>query len=189
MRIWPQKTPTVGLWTALFLLVAICLTSLFFLFRFRQDSRWVQQTNTALLQLDDTFSLLQDAETGQRGYLLTGQARYLKPYLRATGKVPEDLGRLRALIRDNPSQQESLAHLQPLIGAKFAEMQQTIDLGNSQGFQASYPEHSLHCEAQDADRGHIPSPGRAASRRGKAGYGEQGTGYRNGEYKLRGFSL
>jgi CHASE3 domain sensor protein len=43
-------------------------------------SRWVEHTHKVLLELETTLSVVKDAETGQRGYLLTGDKRYLEPY-------------------------------------------------------------------------------------------------------------
>ena len=48
---------------------------------------------------------LKDAETGQRGYLLTGDASYLLPYQRGSAAAQNDILRVRALIHDDPAQQ------------------------------------------------------------------------------------
>ncbi|HZY88753.1 MAG TPA: PAS domain S-box protein, partial [Gemmataceae bacterium] len=81
-----------------------------------------------LLELESTLSLVQDAETGQRGYLLTGNEDYLAPYLKA---VREREGRLRALterVGDDTEQRRRLAELSSLIDAKMAELGRTVGL-------------------------------------------------------------
>jgi PAS domain S-box-containing protein len=81
-----------------------------------------------LLELENTLSLVQDAETGQRGYLLTGDEDYLAPYRRA---ARERGGQLRALaerVGDGPEQRRRLAELSALIDAKMAELGRTVGL-------------------------------------------------------------
>jgi PAS domain S-box-containing protein len=70
---------------------------------------------------------LKDAETGQRGYLLTGQDSYLAPYNAAVQAIPGQLDDLRKLNLD-PGQQARIVSLRPLIAAKLAELKGPIDL-------------------------------------------------------------
>ena len=94
--------------------------------------RLVQTTQRAVRQAElsaDTlrvlFSTLQDAETGQRGYLLTGADRYLEPYTQAVLHLDPLLHSL--LQNTNATQQASLQRLTNLSHAKLAELQDTID--------------------------------------------------------------
>src|SRR5207244_7771294 len=74
--------------------------------------RWVIHTFEVLTELEDTLSLLKDAETGQRGYLLTGRDRYLEPYRDAVDRIPAKLDRLKELTADNPRQQARFPELE-----------------------------------------------------------------------------
>jgi PAS domain S-box-containing protein len=76
--------------------------------------------------LDRTLQLLQDAETGQRGYLLTGEQRYLEPYQSALKELPVAIEQLKssASIADKPQIDE----LSLLTKDKLTELQQTITL-------------------------------------------------------------
>ena len=67
---------------------------------------------------------LKDAETGQRGFVLTGEERYLEPYHAATGEVHHDIDALADLTRDNAAQQEGLRQVRKLADAKLAELRQ-----------------------------------------------------------------
>ena len=58
----------------------------------------------------DRLSLF-EAETGMRGFLMTGRDNYLAPYLKAKDMLPLHLGNIRQLVTDNPRQQESLTEL------------------------------------------------------------------------------
>ena len=69
----------------------------------RQNNRLVLHTHEVLIAIDELLSTTQDAETGQRGYLLTGNERYLEPYTNAVGAVAAKLDAVTTLTRDNPS--------------------------------------------------------------------------------------
>jgi CheY-like chemotaxis protein len=97
----------------------------------RQDAALVQHTHLVITSLDSLFSTLQDAETGQRGYLLTGKSQYLAPYEDAVAQTGGALEKVAALTRDNPSQQDRLAALRRHAEAKLAELKQTVDLRRS----------------------------------------------------------
>ncbi len=102
-----------------------------------RNSGWVEHTHEVLAGTDAVLSSLKDAETGQRGYLVTGVGGYLAPYTEARTAVTEHLGTVRELTSDNAVQQDRLAELEPLVEAKFDEMQQTIDVRDEQGFEAA----------------------------------------------------
>jgi signal transduction histidine kinase/CheY-like chemotaxis protein len=76
-------------------------------------------------------SALQDAETGQRGYLLTNQESFLGPFTSALGTLRPTFDELRRLTVDNWQQQERLARVLPLIDAKIDELERTITLSRS----------------------------------------------------------
>jgi PAS domain S-box-containing protein len=86
-----------------------------------------------LREVETLLADLTEAESAQRGFILTGSEAYLAPYEKARTDVPADVSRLRQLTMDNPSQQERLRTLAPLIDAKLLELQQTIDLRRRSG--------------------------------------------------------
>ena len=92
------------------------------------------------------LSDLQDAETGQRGFLLTVDETYLQPFYRALKSEPAGLPRLRELTSDNPEQQQRLKNLEPLIAAKLEVLQQTVAL-------ARQGQHDAAIAVVKSDRG------------------------------------
>ena len=88
-------------------------------------------------RLGNLLSALQDAETGQRGYLVAGEESYLQPYNAGIASISESLQELREQTIDNPLQQRRIAILEPLVSDKLAEMKETIDLRKNQGFDAA----------------------------------------------------
>ncbi len=61
--------------------------------------------------LDELLSAVQDAETGQRGYLITGEEKYLEPYARASKVIDEKVQRIIRLTKDDSSQHDRLDRL------------------------------------------------------------------------------
>ncbi len=88
----------------------------------------VQHTTQILTELDAVLSGVIDAETGQRGFIITGDEQYLAPYHAATGAAEAHLQALRALTADDPRRREPLDSLSPLIADKFQELAETIEL-------------------------------------------------------------
>lgn len=90
-----------------------------------------------ILTAQSLRSALQDAERGQRGYLLTGQAAYLQPYETAVRAAPPLSRRLTELTADDPEQAPQVAELGPAIDAKLAELRRTLDTYRTSGFAAA----------------------------------------------------
>jgi PAS domain S-box-containing protein len=79
---------------------------------------------------------LLDAETGQRGYLLTGRDIYLAPYSAACDAIPPQLERLNGLLHI-PANQVALAEVKPLIGEKLQELADTIRVRREKNAEAA----------------------------------------------------
>ena len=77
------------------------------------------------------FSLVQDAETGQRGFLLTSNDGYLEPFRTAQKEIPAAEDTLRRLTSDNSVQQSRLSKLYPLVELKLGELSRTIELAKA----------------------------------------------------------
>ena len=103
----------------------------------RESDGAIRHTHEVILALEDLLSAAQDAETGQRGYLLTGNNRYLEPYTAAAASTSQRMNALAALTRDNPVQRENLAVLRHHVDAKLSELSATIELRRNEGFAAA----------------------------------------------------
>ncbi len=90
--------------------------------------KWVNHTHEVIDTTERLLSVMKDAETGQRGYLLTGNTSYLEPYHNALIVATEELSRLKELTSDNPSQQKLLAKIAEQIEYKFEELAETVSL-------------------------------------------------------------
>src|SRR6266540_4665307 len=97
----------------------------------RQAASSVRHTVEVRETTRQLLSLLADAETGQRGFLITRDEGYLGPYTAALPAVGGTLEHLRALIADNPSQLARFNRLPLLIEVRLAELAETVALGRA----------------------------------------------------------
>src|ERR1700727_1519459 len=117
----------------------------------KADSALVVRSGDTLTSLEDVLSTVKDAETGQRGYLLTDRESYLDPYDAAVEGIGSRLDALQRLTLDNPNQGNRLGSLQQHIEAKLAELKRTIDLHRNQGQAAALAEVQSDRGKQDMD--------------------------------------
>jgi len=95
------------------------------------SERWVAHTYEVLAALETMISGLKDAETGQRGYLLTSDESYLEPYDSALINAPARFHDLQKLIADNPQQKKRVVQMGILANKKLTELAETIQLHQS----------------------------------------------------------
>lgn len=132
-----ERTVVMGFAAALLMLCLVSIISI------RSTRALVSQNQLEgdafdeLLHMTDLVSRLKDAETGQRGYLLTGEERYLQPYRDALAGLDADLKSLRQSGSNNPELRERLNRIEPLIRQKLAELEQTITLRREGGYDAA----------------------------------------------------
>ncbi|WP_414753152.1 response regulator [Anabaena sp. CCY 9910] len=96
-----------------------------------------RHTYQVLRQIADLNGLLSTAESGQRGYIITGEIRYLEPYQKATKSLDIRIKELQKLTSDNPQQHGYISRLEPLINERISVMQTVLDLRQNQGFEAA----------------------------------------------------
>jgi PAS domain S-box-containing protein len=89
-----------------------------------------------IARLDRLTSTLKDAETGQRGFIITGDESYLQPYHEGVESLPGEIEKLNGMEKIGITAAE-VRELANLIGQKLAELQSTIELRRSGGFDAA----------------------------------------------------
>ena len=107
---------------------------------YSERTRQVQKSLHTEHKLDETLSLVTDAETGPRGYVIMGQEIFLEPYYAAIASsdgIVRHLQDLRRLTLQNPRQQERLNRLDTLVGEKLAFMKKLIEVRRHAGFEAA----------------------------------------------------
>ena len=124
----PINNLILGFGLSLVLLIITSVTSYISIQNLLKSSDLVNHTNVVIRDLETVISTMKDAETGQRGYLLTGKAEFLEPYNGAYTKTIALLKTLKQLTSDSPVQQASCDQLKNLIDKRLDILQQLIDL-------------------------------------------------------------
>jgi CHASE3 domain sensor protein len=121
---------TIGLGLAV---LAVAFIALFTYRSLQARSEAAQRVNHSLRsieQLETVLSTAKDAETGQRGFLLTGQESYLDPFLAARGRIAGELANLRRSI-EGLEQRERLTEVARVSELRFAQLQEVVELQRS----------------------------------------------------------
>ena len=105
-----------------------------------QSADWVTHSHQVKESLAQVLAALTDAETGQRGFVLTGEERYLDPYKSGIAVVDDRMRTLRELTADNPVEQMRIERLQTAATSKLAELQHVIELRRQNGERAALAE-------------------------------------------------
>ncbi|MDQ3813439.1 MAG: diguanylate cyclase [Armatimonadota bacterium] len=104
---------------------------------FVADTDRVAHTYRVLETLSDTFAALKDAESGQRGYVITGQDVYLKPFYASLMRIEDNLEQLRQLTHDTPDQQRRIPLLEKRIKTRLIMAHTVVALRQRKGFEVA----------------------------------------------------
>ncbi len=116
----------LGLGLSLILLILSSLASYISIRNLINNSDLVAHSNEVISALDNSISYLKDAETGQRGYLLTGNKVFLQPYYGAKEKVHEQYIYIKQETVDNPYQQKKVDSLKEILDYRLNIIEKTI---------------------------------------------------------------
>ncbi len=105
--------------------------------RLIDSSHQAQSSQEVIVQIKDVLGAVVDAETSQRGYVITGDETFLEPYLAASPLIGEKIRKLRELTADDPYQQERIPELEASITGKFDELQRVINTKQTAGNEAA----------------------------------------------------
>lgn len=140
---------------ALLLLCAAAAASLVLASRAQQTADAVAQTIAIRVEFHTTFSLIQDMETGQRGFLLMRDPKYLDPYYSARMAIERKLTLLERNVGDRPSQLQRVRALRDVAEKRIEILDRTISLAGAGNFEEAIAEvrndrgHALMVEGRD----------------------------------------
>lgn len=107
-------------------IVTLCGLLLWSSQRLQEAGEWVDHTQQVLNELEELTTSLLSAETGQRGFLLTGNPRFLAPYESAVVSTPEHLAQLKALTADSILQRSRLKRTEELVADRLDLLTQSV---------------------------------------------------------------
>ncbi len=117
----------IGFGLSLLLLISTSIASYISIHRLVQSSSDVNHTNQVIQQLENVISTLKDAETGQRGYLLTNDTEFLQPYTGAYEQALKYLENVEHLVEDNPTQLATQVELKRIVVQRLSRLRELID--------------------------------------------------------------
>jgi len=127
-QFWQSKIPLIGITTALVALAVITVFSLTSIDVFQDRAHWVDHTYQVRSNLEETLSVLRDARTAARGFVISGQPTLLPAYAAFKRDVPARIESLRVLLQDDPEQLRNITTLQAMIATVFADLEAEIQL-------------------------------------------------------------
>ncbi len=104
--------------------------------RSEEDRAWVRHTYLVVDKLPLIRIDITQSETDQRGFMLTGQGRYLKLYAAGVSQVGQDMKELGDLIADNPVERDAVQRLNPRIASRLAQLDEGIEIRKRSGLLA-----------------------------------------------------
>jgi diguanylate cyclase (GGDEF)-like protein/PAS domain S-box-containing protein len=137
MRLSIEKKIVAGFAILLAILLVVGLVSYRNTRKLIRASNLVAHSHDILDELDSALSAIKDAETGQRGYIITGDEEYLRPYRAALPVINQRLERLQQLTASDPEHPRRLADLEQRIVARLQLMAEVIELRKIGGFAAA----------------------------------------------------
>lgn len=101
------------------------------------DASQMGETRHAIGQLHSVMSAVADAETAQRGFVITGRESFLRPYYQSRTSIGDSLQQIARLAADNPDQQQRIRELQQAVDDKLAYVERLVELRRQQGEAAA----------------------------------------------------
>lgn len=115
-------------WFSAAVLIIIAVLALWNTLLLLKAQAEARQTLKVLVHIDQLLIDILNAETGQRGFLVTNDQRFLDPYQDASEDIEESLEELATLIRDDAEHADRLGHISQHLKSKMLELAQTIEL-------------------------------------------------------------
>ncbi|WP_461789075.1 response regulator [Pedobacter sp.] len=133
MKLTLKSNLRIGLGISLLLLIISSTASFISIKNLIKSADLVVESNGIINDVDNIVSMLKDAETGQRGYLLTGNEVFLDPYERSISRTDSLFNRVFLATQDNAYEQQKLSELKTVIDKRMQILVSTIELKRKKG--------------------------------------------------------
>ncbi|HEY6774424.1 MAG TPA: CHASE3 domain-containing protein [Oxalicibacterium sp.] len=124
-RAWLTKA---GLTAAMLLLILVSAITFYRIQQFADSSQLVSHTHLVIEKIHRILSELKDAESAQRGYLITGDSSFLETHHAVVVELPQQIAELKDMTLDNPEQQRRIAVMEDMIDDRLHVLRLGIDL-------------------------------------------------------------
>lgn len=123
-----NKLVNLGFFIALIILILLSLFSYQSFQKTNENEKWVKHTYIVLQNSTELFSVIKDAEASHRGYIITGNLKFLEPLANSTSKKDSLFNQIRLLIPDNKKQLQRIEQLIQLTKEKYSFIYNNISL-------------------------------------------------------------
>lgn len=127
MNLQTEQKLFVASFAAIALLGGLVVVSAYNIYTNQELNNWVTHTYKVQAAISTVSSLIINAETSERGFLLTTQDRFLEPYNEARDHLPEELNKLKQLVQDKPAQEQAAVKLEAAIISRMTLLEKIID--------------------------------------------------------------
>ena len=131
----PKRRSALWSMVGLGMLLVIAFAAGFTLRQVRESDDWVDHTRDVISNNQQLLLDVKDAESAERGYIITGDQSYLEPYQGASDDILRTLTHLTQLTADNPPQQQRLRNLGTLIAQRTAVLAEAVRQRRESGFE------------------------------------------------------
>lgn len=119
------------------MLVAIAALTVVATYVRQQQDYWVRHTLEAQNAIAAIETAVLDAQSGNRGYIITGDDAYLEPYTAAVSSIGDKIAHLEKTVGDNPDQIATLTAMKSIIAERLAILKEGVELRRTQGQEAA----------------------------------------------------
>ncbi len=144
----------IALGAVILLLVGSGIAGSYFTQQLRSHTNLVEESHKLLINLENIESMLQSAESGQRGYILTGEEAFSDRFRKTVPRINGQLSELLLLKKISPLEPFKLTALKAQVEQKVAELNTTIDVRRNEGFAAAQLLFSNNLEKDTMDSIH-----------------------------------
>jgi len=127
MRTTFNRSLQIGFGLSLLLLIISSVASYISIQNLLKSADLVDHSTQVVERLESIISTMKDAETGQRGYLLTGQDEFLEPYNGAYARALQMVDQVQAMTIDNPQQQVNMIRMKGILVRRLSALQAMLD--------------------------------------------------------------
>ena len=134
-----RNMPVISFCAALIILACISTVSYRSLREFVENAGWVEHTQNVMRETEAVLSDLKDVDSGVRGYLISGEKRFLAPYVDGLASLPVHMHRLKELTVDNEDQQKQIRDLGKLVNQRLQQAALFLKMAGSKHLLVSEP--------------------------------------------------
>jgi signal transduction histidine kinase len=148
MKLSVQQATIGGFVVSFVIIMILSISSYNSIVRLMEDDKWVARTQETLKKLNEILADADEAETSERGYIITGDEKYLQLHKSSIVEIGHDMNDLRILTAGEDNQAKALDSLNMLVERRLNEINEMVELRKTLGFDAARQALEIHAGAR-----------------------------------------